>query len=898
MAGLAVARRHEDTLTLAAGETPLVSVIVPVYNAEGFVGQTVESALRQTYRNLEIIIVDDGSTDRTHEVIQSFAATDSRIRVILQQNSGVARARNRGLAEARGEFIAPLDADDLWDPVKIECQVRRMQDAGDQTGMTYCWWVWIDERGVLLDRSPRWEFEGNTLEMLLKVNFTGNASVPLYRRDCLNSVGGYDENLERQGARGCEDWDVALKVAGRFQVAVVPQLLVGYRRLPDSMSSQCEVMWKSQQLLIAGLREREPEMNPQALRQSNDQFALYIAGVLFRSGEYFRAFGWALRAWRSGLLFQVLPYVIVILAKRLRSGGHQQPQIMLPGMSLGSGIPQPLIPYDRIYNAQSQGSRPREALAAWLRSPAWQSAALILSFLFIAALHLDNDGLWFQGDSPRHAANGLFWWDVLAAKPAHLADFALRYYARYPTINPIAYPPLFYILEGLAFRVFGPSTYVAKGLILAMAMMAGFYTMAWARRWLGSRAGWVGAFLALVPGIVLWSNAVMLNVPGVALGLACLYHWRRSLESGGQRQLLISAGFGAAAVLTYYPAGIAIAICLGWALLFQRGNLTSRRARYGLLATVVCVAVLGAGAAAVAPVLVARHLPVISKFRDFNTWIFYPASLRTLVGPWLLALGLIGLALGLRDTIWRKEAKFIAAWIATAIVVFLFLPATDARYILIVAPAFVLAAAIGAASLLRPLSVISPLWQAGILLAGLTVAGWQASRLQIPKDAGFRTVASYLSEHAPNDAVLYDGYHDGLFGFYFRALDPQYQRRLVLGQQLFYHYGPVGTFHWVATMNATSTQDVVDILRSRSGCSWVAIEVGSRSEEAEGQRLLRKAVSGPPFTRVNSFPLIASNAERIDLYRLDGEIRPVSTIDLQFTSYTNRTFNGVAPITR
>jgi hypothetical protein len=91
---------------------------------------------------------------------------------------------------------------------------------------------------------------------------------------------------------------------------------------------------------------------------------------------------------------------------------------------------------------------------AWLRSRAWQTAGLVLAVLAVAALNRQNDGLWFQGDAPRHAANGLFWWDLLRALPRDPVDYAVRYYARYPVIAPASYPPLFYILEGLAFAVF------------------------------------------------------------------------------------------------------------------------------------------------------------------------------------------------------------------------------------------------------------------------------------------------------------------------------------------------------------------------------------------------------------------------------------------------------------
>ena len=883
----------------ATGEEPLVSVILPVYNGQRFVGQTIESALRQTYRKIEIIVIDDGSTDGTLEVLQPLAAADSRIRVIHQPNGGVASARNRGLAEARGEFVAPLDADDLWDPRKIECQVRRMQEAGDETGMVYCWWVWIDEQGKVLDRSPRWEIEGDTLSMLLQVNFTGNASVPMYRRRCLEEAGGYDENLERNRARGCEDWDVALKVATRFKVAVVPQLLTGYRRLPNSMSTQCDVMRRSQQLLTSGLQQRQPELEPALLRRSDDQFALYIAAVLFRSGDYFRSFGWAMRAWRTGLLFRILPYVVRFLVQRILPGRRAEAQVMNPGTSLESvSIADPLIPYDRIYGAGGSGSARKKGVMAWLRSRTPQSGVLILSFLFVAGLHLDNDGLWFQGDSPRHAANGLFWYDLIAAAPASPMDFAVRYYARYPIINPVTYPPLFYLFEGLAFRVFGPSPYVAKWLILALGIMAGFYTMAWARRWLGSGAGWVGAFLAFVPGVVIWSNAVMLNIPATALGLACLYHWRRWYDSGGRKQLLAAVFFAAAAVSTYYPAGIAIVICAAWGPLLRPIAQTSRRTRLALGATVLSVSGPVLLAAVAAPVFLSRNLPGPGVFKSLETWTYYPTNLPTLLSPVLLGLGAIGLAAGLASARWRSEALLIAAWIITPIAVFSLLPAKDTRYVLLIAPAFVLAAAIGIASLLRLVSAISPRWQLIALLAGLVTAGWQTSLFRIPQKQGFRAVAAYLHEHAPDDAVLYDGYHDGLFGFYFRALDPQYRHRLVLGQQLLYHYGPASDFHWVESLHTATTQDVVDILRTRSGCSWVAIEVGPYSEWAQGQRLLRTAVAGPEFELAHSFPIVAPNAERVDLYRLVGGALPVSTIDVQLASFSNRIFHGVEPIAR
>lgn len=336
---------------------PLVSVILPVYNGAEFVGLALESALSQTYQHLEIIAIDDGSTDGTLALLHLYAARDSRVRVLIQANGGVARARNRGIAEAYGDFIAPLDADDLWEPSKIDRQMQRMLEAGNQTGFVYSWWVWIDSCGTVLDRSPRWMLEGRTFESLLQINFTGNASVPLFRRHCIEEAGGYNEKLAAVGAGGCEDWELVLRVAERYEAAVVPEILLGYRRRPGSMSTACNTMWRSQQRLAQSMRELRPDLNPRLLRRSAHQFALYLAGLCFWSGNKAAAFRWGLR---SGCLlpFLIAPYALRMLLQRNR----RKPalQTMLPGVSLDmQRTPEPLLPYDKVRR---------------LRSPEWDRA--------------------------------------------------------------------------------------------------------------------------------------------------------------------------------------------------------------------------------------------------------------------------------------------------------------------------------------------------------------------------------------------------------------------------------------------------------------------------------------------------------------------------------------------
>jgi hypothetical protein len=895
-----------------AAQEALVSVIIPVFNGEALIGDTIESALRQTWRNLEIIVVDDGSTDRTAEVVQAYADRDSRIRLVRQPNSGVARARNRGLAGARGEFVAPLDADDLWEPTKIEMQVRRMSQ-DDAIGLVYCWWVWIDEKGTILDRSPAWRVEGNGLPTLLQVNYTGNASVPVYRRSCIQEVGGYDEDLQQQRAWGCEDWDLALKVAARFPVAVVPVVLTGYRRLQGSMSLDVEVMWRSRTLVSDGVRKRT--QLPKSLFQgSADQFALYIAGAQFWSGAYFQAVVWTLRSWRSGLLFSVLPYIFRVLWEALRRRSLPHAQVMAPGQALDfSRIPEPLIPYDHIYthrlapaaaapgiqeNGTPRDLAFRDRLAAWLRSPLWQAVAVLTAFLVIVAPHFRNDGLWYGGDAPRHAVNGFFWWDLLTSHPSAPMDYARSYWARYPIINPVAYPPLFYLLEGFAFHLFGPFPAVAKCLVLLFGVITGLYTMAWARRWLGPAAGWSGAFVAFTPGVVGLTNAVMLNIPTTAFGLAGLYHFRRWTESGLRKHLIAGILAACAAALTYFQGGIVFCICVAWAILLQRGRVLPFRRLSWIAAAAVPAVIPPMLAIRLTPAFAARHLPTLATLARPATWTFYPANLPTLLGKVVLILGLTGITAGFLAGRWRNETAYLATWIAIPILCFSLLPAKDSRYVLLLAPAFLLAIAIGLDCAFRLLPSRRPELMTALLVLGLAAGCWSALSMRVPVKSGVREVAVYLQEHAPADAVLYDGFNDGLFGYYVRALDPGFLRRVVLAQDLLYHYGPATTFAWVERSKATSTDEVVNIVRTQSGCRWVAIEVGPLSELARGQRLLRQAVTRPDFELVQSFPVNANGTLRIDLYRLVGPVLPVSSINLNYLPFPNRPLESLVPVKR
>jgi glycosyltransferase involved in cell wall biosynthesis len=225
------------------GQDPLVSVIVPAWNAAGTLRQTLESAAAQTHRNLEILIVDDGSTDATGDIAGQFCASDSRARLIRQDNRGVAAARNCAIEAATGHFIAPLDADDLWHPDKIECQLDTFAANPPAVGLVYCWYRMVDREGRVTE--PLWApvMEGAIFRRHLQCNF-GTGSSPLIRRSALGNS-RYSSELGAGGNQGCEDWLLQLNIAAEHEVACTRAFLLDYRQSSSAMSSDRARMIRS-----------------------------------------------------------------------------------------------------------------------------------------------------------------------------------------------------------------------------------------------------------------------------------------------------------------------------------------------------------------------------------------------------------------------------------------------------------------------------------------------------------------------------------------------------------------------------------------------------------------------------------------------------------------------------
>jgi len=219
---------------------PEISVIIPAYNAEKYLEQTVRSAIAQTYSDIEILIIDDCSMDQTFSIAQRLATEDARIRVLQNKsNQGVAETRNHGIAEAQGDYIALLDSDDLWEQDKLERQLALLQTT--QADFSYCSYDFIDVEGGSLQRTYKVPtaiaFQG-----LLAENVIG-CSTAMIKKDVMQahpfSAGVHHEDyllwltLLQEGYRACGETDV----------------LMHYRRLPTSRSGDKERAAKSRWLI-------------------------------------------------------------------------------------------------------------------------------------------------------------------------------------------------------------------------------------------------------------------------------------------------------------------------------------------------------------------------------------------------------------------------------------------------------------------------------------------------------------------------------------------------------------------------------------------------------------------------------------------------------------------------
>jgi glycosyltransferase involved in cell wall biosynthesis len=208
---------------------PKVSIIIPTYNHAYFVGFAVESALAQTFTNTEVLVVDDGSVDNTRDFLAAYAG---RITYIYQENRGLSAARNTGIRVACGEYIALLDADDMWVPEKLAVQMR-LFDENPAAGVVSCGNVSVDNQGREVSAASTRGSGQFQFRRLLLGNCVSGGSNAVVKRSCFDAVGLFDESL-----RSSEDWDMWLRIARRYPVLFAPQVLTKIRVNASSMSAE------------------------------------------------------------------------------------------------------------------------------------------------------------------------------------------------------------------------------------------------------------------------------------------------------------------------------------------------------------------------------------------------------------------------------------------------------------------------------------------------------------------------------------------------------------------------------------------------------------------------------------------------------------------------------------
>jgi glycosyltransferase involved in cell wall biosynthesis len=208
-------------------EQPLVSVIIPVYNTEKYVGEAIESILNQTYKNLEILILDDASTDRTPEIVEEYAKKDLRIKVFHnEKNLNIAGNRNKGVNLSRGKYIIWQDADDISAPTRVEKQVKLMEE-NPEVGICGGYIHSFNEHG-LMDTRMYDESDGPLRNNIFKFSPVAQPSA-IVRKECFDTLGNYNLSLP-----AAEDLDFSFRVGTKYKFANVQEVVILYREHQSS----------------------------------------------------------------------------------------------------------------------------------------------------------------------------------------------------------------------------------------------------------------------------------------------------------------------------------------------------------------------------------------------------------------------------------------------------------------------------------------------------------------------------------------------------------------------------------------------------------------------------------------------------------------------------------------
>lgn len=288
-----------NIMSLKQSTPGLVSVIVPVYNRENLVGRTIDSILDQTYPDIEVIAINDGSTDGSLDILKDYADRHpGKIVVVDQQNTGQVRSRNIGIQHARGEYVAFLDSDDTWEPHKLAKQLPLFK--GD-IGLVYCGIHEVGPDGRILQAVPCEQgMRGDIYkQLLIKNRMTGGTVV--VSRNALDTVGCFDETFQ-----AAENWDLWIRIARKFAVEYIDEPMMNYLKHPDNMSCNSQKMSRASWGILQ--KHLPPSARNGELKRVYDQaYANYYynqAVMDFGNGNYPQARAAFLQCWRYSPLYR------------------------------------------------------------------------------------------------------------------------------------------------------------------------------------------------------------------------------------------------------------------------------------------------------------------------------------------------------------------------------------------------------------------------------------------------------------------------------------------------------------------------------------------------------------------------------------------------------------------
>lgn len=253
--------------------SPLVSIVTPAYNAAAFLSETIRSAQQQSYRQWEMLVVDDGSTDETAAVVQQYAAKDSRIRLISQANRGVSAARNNGVSEANGELIAFLDADDRWLPEKLAIHVEFMR-SHPQASASFAKAELIRYDGTTTHRHTNNFAQCVAVQDILYNNPTITTSNIVIYKSVFQTLGGFDESMGHD-----EDIELLFRLAHHldFTLMGIDRILLQYRLCEDGLSSNLNKMEAGWMTLMEKARQSAPDLIEQHYNDAHSAKLQYLA---------------------------------------------------------------------------------------------------------------------------------------------------------------------------------------------------------------------------------------------------------------------------------------------------------------------------------------------------------------------------------------------------------------------------------------------------------------------------------------------------------------------------------------------------------------------------------------------------------------------------------------------